>query len=67
VTAVNFSPANPTAGSPLTVQVSGNPGTIGSNPVVLFTPAALANWPAGSFQLSKSNMCVVTAAVEIAC
>ena len=46
VTSVVVSPSTPTIGQTFTITVTGQTGTIGSTPVLDFTPAAYSSWQA---------------------
>jgi uncharacterized repeat protein (TIGR01451 family) len=51
VTSVSVSPSSPTVGGTFTITVTGQTGTIGSPPVLDFTPAAYSSWRADALQL----------------
>ena len=56
VTGVTYSPATPELGGMLTMQVTGQTGTIGANRNFAFSPATLPSWPATSFELIDTSI-----------
>src|SRR5262245_35201833 len=56
VTSVVVSPSTPTIGQTFTITVTGETGTIGSAPVLDFTPAAYSSWRADAFQLTGTTI-----------
>lgn len=58
VTSISVSPAQPSIGGTITFIVNGLTGNMGNNTPRIFssTPASLANWPSGVFELTGSTI-----------
>lgn len=56
VTGVTYSPSTPELGGTITMQVTGETGTIGANRNFAFSPATLPSWPATYFELIDTSI-----------